>query len=198
MAAMTVGRGRGKGAIVNQLRFEAGLGHYSVNVAPDSVWIFRGWGRTTSRSSFTGTGRPGGGRVPPTATGQGVARGARRAGAPGRPVRRYNFPLTDPVSRVGTSPLADVPGLSWPRLPALTCSRYLTPFCRWDRVLEAGVTVSSLMRETGRASRPVTALARHAATARGQRYRHRRIRRPARLPGRARPVALRRRIIPGA
>jgi hypothetical protein len=44
MAAMTVGRGRGKGAIVNQLRFEAGLGHYSVNVAPDSVWIFRGMG----------------------------------------------------------------------------------------------------------------------------------------------------------
>ena len=51
MAAMTVGRGRGKGAIVNQLRFEAGLGHYSVNVAPDSVWIFRGVGRTTSRAA---------------------------------------------------------------------------------------------------------------------------------------------------
>jgi hypothetical protein len=29
---------------VNQLRFEAGLGHYSVNVAPDSVWIFKGMG----------------------------------------------------------------------------------------------------------------------------------------------------------
>ena len=26
------------------VRFEAGLGHYSVNVAPDSVWIFRGMG----------------------------------------------------------------------------------------------------------------------------------------------------------
>lgn len=64
------------------------------------------------------------------------------------PFGGYNFPLTDPVSRVGTSPLADVPGLSWPRLPALIGSRYLTPFCRWDRVLEAGVTVSSLMRET--------------------------------------------------
>src|SRR5215472_2160123 len=42
------------------------------------------------------------------------------------PFGGYNFPLTDPVSRVGTSPLADVPGLSWPRLPALICARYLT------------------------------------------------------------------------
>jgi len=64
------------------------------------------------------------------------------------PFGGYNFPLTDPVSRVGTSPLADVPGLSWPRLPALICSRYLTPYCRWDRMLEAGVTVTSLMQET--------------------------------------------------
>src|SRR6516225_7116266 len=64
------------------------------------------------------------------------------------PFGGYNFPLTDPVSRVGTSPLADVPGLSWPRLPALICSRYLTSYCRWDRVLEAGVTATSLMRET--------------------------------------------------
>jgi len=50
---------------------------------------------------------------------------------------------------VGTSPLADVPGLSWPRLPALICSRYLTAYCRWDRVLEAGVAATSLMHETG-------------------------------------------------
>lgn len=64
------------------------------------------------------------------------------------PFGGYNFPLTDPVSRVGTSPLADVPGLSWPRLPELIRSRYLTPYCRWDRVLEAGVTATSLMRET--------------------------------------------------
>src|SRR5215472_16064702 len=33
--------------------------------------------------------------------------------------------LTDPVTRVGTSPLADVPGLSWPRLPHLGRWRYL-------------------------------------------------------------------------
>jgi hypothetical protein len=64
------------------------------------------------------------------------------------PFGGYNFPLTDPVSRVATSPLADVPGLSWPQLPALIRSRYLTAYCRWDRVLEAGVTATSLMRET--------------------------------------------------
>jgi DNA-binding CsgD family transcriptional regulator len=65
------------------------------------------------------------------------------------PFGGYNFPLTDPVSRVGTSPLADVPGLAWPQLPTLICCRYLTPYCRWDHLLEAGVTASSLMRETG-------------------------------------------------
>ena len=65
------------------------------------------------------------------------------------PFGGYNFPLTDPVSRVATSPLAEVPGLSWPQLPALICSRYLTAYCRWDRVLEAGVTATSLMHETG-------------------------------------------------
>ncbi len=64
------------------------------------------------------------------------------------PFGGYNFPLTDPVSRVGTSPLADVPGLSWPRLPALICSRYLTPWCRWDSVLEAGIAATSLLHET--------------------------------------------------
>src|SRR5215467_2142119 len=37
---------------------------------------------------LAGTGRPGCGRVPPAAVGQGAARGARRAGAPGRAVRR--------------------------------------------------------------------------------------------------------------
>jgi hypothetical protein len=29
---------------MDQLRFEEGLGHYSVSVAPDSVWISRGMG----------------------------------------------------------------------------------------------------------------------------------------------------------
>jgi len=64
------------------------------------------------------------------------------------PFDGYNFPLTDPVSRVATSPLADVPGLSWPRLPGLICSRYLTAACRWDHLLEAGIAATSLLRET--------------------------------------------------
>jgi DNA-binding CsgD family transcriptional regulator len=33
--------------------------------------------------------------------------------------------LTDPVTRVGTSPLADIPGLPWTDLPALIRQRYL-------------------------------------------------------------------------
>jgi len=64
------------------------------------------------------------------------------------PFGGYNFPLTDPASRVATSPLADVPGLSWARLPTLICSRYLTPVCRWDHVQEAGIVATSLMRQT--------------------------------------------------
>jgi DNA-binding CsgD family transcriptional regulator len=64
------------------------------------------------------------------------------------PFDGYNFPLTDPVTLVGTSPLADVPGLSWPRLPGLIRARYLTPFCRWDRVLAAGRVSTSLLQET--------------------------------------------------
>jgi DNA-binding CsgD family transcriptional regulator len=64
------------------------------------------------------------------------------------PFEGYNFPLTDPVTRVATSPLADVPGLAWPRLPALICARYLTSVCRWDRMLTAGVTATSLLHET--------------------------------------------------
>lgn len=60
----------------------------------------------------------------------------------------YNFPLTDPVSRVGTAPLADVPMLPWSRLPELIRARYLTSACRWDNVIASGQTVTSLVRET--------------------------------------------------
>ena len=65
------------------------------------------------------------------------------------PFDAYNFPLTDPVTRVGTSPLADVPGLAWELLPTLIRARYLTRECRWDRLIEAGVAATSLLRETG-------------------------------------------------
>jgi DNA-binding CsgD family transcriptional regulator len=64
------------------------------------------------------------------------------------PFDGYNFPLTDPVSRVATSPLADVPGLSWAGLPDLIRCRYLTSICRWDRLIDAGVPATSLLHET--------------------------------------------------
>src|SRR5579859_2380152 len=57
--------------------------------------------------------------------------------------------LTDPVSRVGTSPLADVPGLSWPRLPHLGRWRYLTRLNRWADLMDARTPVASLHDATG-------------------------------------------------
>jgi DNA-binding CsgD family transcriptional regulator len=52
--------------------------------------------------------------------------------------------LTDPVTCVGTSPLADVPMLEWSRLPDLSRERYLTTVNRWtelrrDRTPAAGL-----------------------------------------------------------
>ncbi len=47
------------------------------------------------------------------------------------PFDAHVWTLTDPVTRIGTSPLADIPGLSWPDLPALIQSRYL----RWTNLL---------------------------------------------------------------
>jgi DNA-binding CsgD family transcriptional regulator len=64
------------------------------------------------------------------------------------PFDAFNFPLTDPYSRVATSPLADVPGLPWPRLPELIRWRYLTPICRWDGLIAAGKSATSLTAET--------------------------------------------------
>jgi DNA-binding CsgD family transcriptional regulator len=60
----------------------------------------------------------------------------------------YNFPLTDPVSRVATSPLADIPGLVWDRLPELIRTRYLTRQCRWDHVINCRLGATSLHVET--------------------------------------------------
>jgi DNA-binding CsgD family transcriptional regulator len=53
------------------------------------------------------------------------------------PFDAHVWTLTDPVTRIGTSPLADIPGLSWPDLPALIQSRYL----RWTNLLEDGPVV---------------------------------------------------------
>ncbi|MGH3863766.1 helix-turn-helix transcriptional regulator [Actinokineospora sp.] len=57
--------------------------------------------------------------------------------------------LTDPVTRVGTSPLAAIPGLSWERLPALIKWRYLTRITRWTDLADAGTAVASLHEATG-------------------------------------------------
>jgi DNA-binding CsgD family transcriptional regulator len=57
--------------------------------------------------------------------------------------------LTDPATRVGTSPLADVPGLAFPDLPRLGRLRYLTTVNRWDRLLDEGRAAATLLAATG-------------------------------------------------
>lgn len=57
--------------------------------------------------------------------------------------------LTDPVTRVGTSPLADIPGLRWPDLPKLGRARYLTQVNRWTDMIDADTRVSALQAATG-------------------------------------------------
>ena len=64
------------------------------------------------------------------------------------PFDAFLFALTDPVSRVGASPLADVPMLPWPRLPALIRARYLTTLNRWSELLDAGIPSASLLAAT--------------------------------------------------
>ncbi|WP_431970711.1 LuxR family transcriptional regulator [Nocardia sp. bgisy134] len=59
------------------------------------------------------------------------------------------FMLTDPVTRIGTSPVADLPGLPWSRLPELVRLRYLTEFTRWSDLLERGTAATSLRIATG-------------------------------------------------
>jgi DNA-binding CsgD family transcriptional regulator len=52
--------------------------------------------------------------------------------------------LTDPVTCVGTSPLAHVPMLEWPRLPELSRQRYLTTVNRWPELRRAGTPAAGL------------------------------------------------------
>ena len=64
-----------------------------------------------------------------------------------RPVLPYDghvWLLTDPVTRVGTSPLADVPALDLRDLPALGRLRYLTASNRWDRLADEGRHAATL------------------------------------------------------
>ena len=56
--------------------------------------------------------------------------------------------LTDPVTRVGTSPLADVPGLPWSRLPELGRLRYLTRVNRWTDLMDARRRSALLLEAT--------------------------------------------------
>ena len=62
------------------------------------------------------------------------------------PFDAHVFGLTDPVTRIVTSPHADVPMLPWPRLPELIRWRYLTLVNRFDRLL--GRPASSLLTAT--------------------------------------------------
>ncbi|HET6939154.1 MAG TPA: helix-turn-helix transcriptional regulator [Nocardioides sp.] len=52
--------------------------------------------------------------------------------------------LTDPVTCVGTSPLADVPMLDWTRLPELSRQRYLTTVNRWPELRRFGTPAAAL------------------------------------------------------
>jgi DNA-binding CsgD family transcriptional regulator len=67
---------------------------------------------------------------------------------PALPFDAHVWLLTDPVTRVGTSPLADVPMMPWPRLPELGRLRYLTPVLRWADLMDAGRTSGLLLEET--------------------------------------------------
>ena len=66
------------------------------------------------------------------------------------PFDGYVFMLTDPTTRVGSSPLADVPMLPWPQLPKLIRARYLTRLNRWPELLDAKVASTSLLVASGR------------------------------------------------
>jgi DNA-binding CsgD family transcriptional regulator len=62
------------------------------------------------------------------------------------PYDAHVFAMTDPVTRVGTSPHADVPMLPWSRLPEVIRWRYLTLVNRVDRLLSS--PASSLLTAT--------------------------------------------------
>lgn len=59
----------------------------------------------------------------------------------------YVWLLTDPVTEVGSAPLADVPCL--PELPALVKSKYATAVNRWTRLRRDGASAALLTAATG-------------------------------------------------
>ncbi|MEV0030343.1 helix-turn-helix transcriptional regulator [Nocardia sp. NPDC050793] len=64
------------------------------------------------------------------------------------PFDGHVFMLTDPVTRIGTSPVADPLGLRWARLPELIRLRYLTVATRWSDLLDRGLAATSLRIDT--------------------------------------------------
>lgn len=68
---------------------------------------------------------------------------------PALPFDVHVWLLTDPITRVGTSPLADVPMLPWPRLPELGRLRYLTQLLRWSDLMDSGRACGLLLEESG-------------------------------------------------
>lgn len=57
--------------------------------------------------------------------------------------------LTDPVTTVGTSPLAAVPMMPWSQLPELGRNRYLTTVNRWPELRRSATPAASLLTATG-------------------------------------------------
>jgi len=57
--------------------------------------------------------------------------------------------LTDPVTAVGTSPLAAVPMMPWSQLPELGRHRYLTTVNRWPELRRSPTPAASLLAATG-------------------------------------------------
>ncbi len=68
----------------------------------------------------------------------------------------YVWLLTDPVTTVGASPLADVPGLPLPELPRLVRAKYASEVNRWTALMLAaepvGLMASARAGEPGRAT----------------------------------------------
>ncbi|WP_068059541.1 helix-turn-helix transcriptional regulator [Nocardia xishanensis] len=65
------------------------------------------------------------------------------------PFDGHVFTLTDPVTRIGTSPVADLLGMRLARLPELIRLRYLTVATRWSDLLDRGIAATSLRVDTG-------------------------------------------------
>ena len=67
------------------------------------------------------------------------------------PFDGHVWPLTDPVTGVGTSPHADVPMLAWPDLPRLVRNRYVDPDGAWrEQIAALGVSGTTSVELTDR------------------------------------------------